>query len=89
MVLAVHFETLQATENEVWDAIARRAGEPWRSRQDRALGLGRPSLEDSCRAALELYAEAASIAGELLDDQQRSVVAQAVGLAREILGAAR
>jgi Nucleotidyltransferase domain len=37
----------------------------------------------------KLYAEAARIAGELLDDQQRSVVAQAVGLAREILDAAR
>ena len=38
-VLAVHFETLHASENEVWDAIARRAGEPWRTAQDRALSL--------------------------------------------------
>jgi hypothetical protein len=69
------------------DAIADRAGEHWRSRQDRALSLDRQSLADSCLAALEMYAEAVSIAGQLFNDQQRSVVAQAVALARDILEA--
>jgi hypothetical protein len=86
MVLAVHFETLHESENEVWDAIADRAGEHWRSAQDRALSLDRPSLADSCRAALEMYAEAVTIAGHLFDDRQRSVVAQAVALARDTPG---
>jgi len=31
-----------------------------------------------------MYAEAVTIAGQLFDDQQRSVVAQAVALARDI-----
>ena len=84
IVLAVHFETLYESENEVWDVVADRAGEHWRSRQDRALSLGRQSLADSCLAALEMYAEAVSIAGQLFSDQQRSVVAQAVALARGI-----
>jgi hypothetical protein len=81
-VLAVHFETLHASENEVWDAIARRAGEPWRTAQDRALGLAGESLADSCRGALEMYALAAGIAGERLDEREREVVAQAVAAAR-------
>jgi hypothetical protein len=81
MILTVHFGILQDSENEVWDAIARRAGESWRSRQDRALSLDRQSLADSCRAALEMYAEAVSIAGQLLSDEQRGVAEHAVALA--------
>ena len=84
MVLAVHFETLYESENEVWDALAEQGG-VWRSRQDRALSLDRQSLADGCLAALEMYAEAVSIAGQLFNDQQRSVVAQTVALARGIL----
>jgi Nucleotidyltransferase domain len=87
MILAVHFETLHDSENEVWDAIAHRVGESWRSRQDRALSLDRQSLGDGCRAALEMYAEAVRIAGQVFNDQQRSVVAHAVALARESLEA--
>jgi hypothetical protein len=84
IVLAVHFGTLISSENEVWDAIAHRVGEPWRSRQDRALSLEPQSLADSCLAALEMYASAVSIAGEVFDDRQRDVVAHAVALARDI-----
>jgi hypothetical protein len=84
LVLAVHFEILYESENEVWDAVADRAGEHWRSRQDRALSLSRPPPADSCRAALELYEQAVSIAGQLLSDQQRSVVAHTVSLIRGI-----
>jgi hypothetical protein len=90
LVLAVHFGILYESENEVWDAVAGRAGEHWRSRQDRALSLNRPPPADnppadSCRAALELYEQAASIADQLFSDQQRSVVAHTVSLARGIL----
>ena len=84
-VLAVHFETLHASENEVWDAIARRAGEPWRTAQDRALGLGGEPPGDSGRGALEMYALAAGLAGEGLDERQRGVVAAAVAAARSLL----
>jgi hypothetical protein len=84
-VLAVHFETLHASENEVWDAIARRGGEPWRAAQDRALGLEGESLADSCRGALEMYALAAGVAGERLGERERSVVAAAVAAARSVL----
>jgi hypothetical protein len=84
-VLAVHFETLHASENEVWDAIARRAGEPWRAAQDRALGLAGESVGDSCRGALEMYALAAGMAGERLDEREGGVVAAAVGAARSLL----
>ena len=86
MILAVHFGTLHDSENEVWDAMARRMGEPWPSRQDRALSLDRQSLGDSCRAALEMYAEAVRIASPVFSEQQRSVVADAVALAREVAG---
>jgi hypothetical protein len=90
LVLAVHFEILYESENEIWDAIADRAGEHWRSRQDRALSLAGPDPAgpdpaDSCRAALELYDEAVSIAGQLFNDRQRAVVAHTVALARGIL----
>lgn len=83
-VLAVHFETLHASENEVWDAIARRAGEAWRSAQDRALGLAGESLADSCRGALEMYVLAAGIAGERLDERELGVVSAAVAAARTV-----
>jgi hypothetical protein len=84
LVLAVHFEILYESENEVWDAVADRAGEHWRSRQDRALSLSRPPPADSGRAALELYEQAVSIAGQLFSDEQRSVVAHTVSLIRSI-----
>jgi hypothetical protein len=85
LILAVHFEILYDSENEVWDAIAERAGEHWRSRQDRALSVDRPLLTDSCQAALELYEQAVTLAGQHFNDQQRSVVAHTVTLARGIL----
>jgi hypothetical protein len=87
MVLAVRFQLLCASENDLWDAIAVRAGEDWRASQDRALCLDRESLAGSCLAALELYRQAAGIAEPLPGDRQRGVVAGAVALAGEVLGA--
>jgi nucleotidyltransferase-like protein len=82
-VLAVHFRLLAGSENDIWDLVAAQAGEPWRSAQDRALGLDGQPLADSCRAALELYAAAVTAAGDVFTERQRPVVAAAVSLARQ------
>jgi Nucleotidyltransferase domain len=80
-VLAVHFRILADSENDLWDLVAAQAGESWRTAQDRALGAASEPLAISCRAALELYAIAADIAGDVLTGRQRPVVAAAIALA--------
>lgn len=80
-VLAVHFRILSDSENDIWDQVAARAGEPWRSAQDRALAVDGQPLAVSCRAALDLYVAAVAAAGDMFTERQRRVVAEAVSLA--------
>jgi hypothetical protein len=55
-------------------------GQPWASTQARALSEHGESLEDSCRAALELYRLAAAEVRPLLTRHQREVVDAACAL---------
>jgi predicted nucleotidyltransferase len=82
MILAVRLRLLYASENEVWDLVAAAAGDAWRGAQDTALGLRGGSPEQTCRAALDLYRDAAARTAGLLDDRQRRVVDRAAGLTR-------
>jgi hypothetical protein len=84
-VMAVHLEALVASENDIWEVVARSLGERWQQIQRRALSLDGQSLSDSCHAALEMYCEAVALAGKVFDERQRPVVDSAVRLAGEIL----
>ncbi|MFC7246663.1 nucleotidyltransferase family protein [Catellatospora aurea] len=77
MVLAVHLRLLYDSENEVWDLVAAAAGGVWADAQDAALGLHGLPPDLSCRAALDLYREAAAMVADLLDPRQAAVVARA------------
>lgn len=85
IVLAVHFRTLCASENEIWDTIADQMGEQWRARQDRALGLDGRGGPDSSLAALELYCQAVSTTDHLFDDRERDVITETVAIAHNLL----
>jgi len=80
-IMALHHRLLYNTENRLWDILAESLGDPWASVQARALGLTSPSFEDSCRAALELYALAARAARDLFTETQRAIVRHACTLA--------
>jgi hypothetical protein len=83
-VMAVHLRLLYASENQLWDLVGNRLGEPWAIAQHRALGLdGEPFLE-TCRAALALFKLACEATSHMLDDHQRAVVDHALTLARVI-----
>jgi hypothetical protein len=64
-------------ENELWEQVGARMGPRWHRRQIRALGLGGESLEESCRAALDLYAATAAALSPRLSRAQRQVVDRA------------
>jgi hypothetical protein len=78
--MAERHRILFGTDNVLWDLVAERMGEPWASTQARALSEQGESLEESCRAALELYALAAADARPLLDRHQRAVADAACAL---------
>jgi Nucleotidyltransferase domain len=80
-VLAVHFQLLVDSENDIWDLVAAQAGGSWRAAQDRALGLDGGPPDASCRAALDLYAAAVDAVGDAFTSRQRAVVAEAISLA--------
>lgn len=74
MVMAVHLRVLYETENDAWNLVNRRLGEPWTTVQARAFGLGDESFDVTCQAALDLYRLAAEQARPLFDDRQAAVV---------------
>jgi hypothetical protein len=78
--IAEHRRILFATDNVLWDLVAESMGEPWASAQARAFSEHGESLEDSCRAALELYRLAAADVRPLLGRHQREVVDAACDL---------
>jgi len=73
-VLAVHRRTLYDGDSQLYEAICAGMGELWRRAHRRALGVQAESLEQTCGAALELYALAAEETKHLLDDRQFAVV---------------
>jgi predicted nucleotidyltransferase len=79
--LAVHRRVLYESENVLWEKVAEAMGEEYARNQSVALGLEAVSLEDSCRAALDLFGQAAADTADLLDETQREVVAYACKLA--------
>ena len=80
-LLALHHRALYDTENRLWDLVAARLGERWVRAQGAALGDAGQPFEESCAAALTLYALAAAEVRPLLDDRQHAVVAHACALA--------
>jgi predicted nucleotidyltransferase len=73
-VMAVHRRTLYDGESQLYEAICAGMGEPWRRAHRRALGVQAETLEQTCGAALELYALAAEETKQLLDERQFAVV---------------
>ncbi len=80
-VLAVHFQLLVDSENDIWDLVAAQAGGSWRAAQDRALGLDGGPPDARSQAALDLYAAAVDAVGDAFTGRQRAVVAGAISLA--------
>jgi len=82
-ILAVHHRLLYETENRLWDLIAERMGPEWRALQVAAFAENGESLEESCAAALALYARTAGETRHLLTAEQEAVVAYACRLAAD------
>ena len=84
-VLAVHHRLLYDTENRLWDLVSARMGPVWTRLQSAALGEEGQSLEESCKAALQLYILAAREVKNLLNAQERRVVDHACKIADQPL----
>jgi hypothetical protein len=80
-ILAVHHRILFDTENQLWDLVSARMGSKWTRLQSTALGMAGRGFEDTCRAALQLFALTAQEIRHLLDERQHSVVAHACEIA--------
>lgn len=79
-IMAVQLRLLYDSENELWDLVAAELGESWRKDQATALGLEDAAFEESCHAALRLFALACRKAWEQFDERQRAVVEHALAL---------
>lgn len=84
-ILAVQTRIFYDTENQLWNLVSARIGTEWERLQCVALGEGNQAFEDTCRAALELYAFVAREVKHLLNRQQRQVVAHACEIAGRLL----
>jgi hypothetical protein len=73
-VMAIHRRMFWDSENEFWERIGRRVGGEWARAQRTALGVPAASLEQSCRAALSLYALIARTVWKVLSPEQRAIV---------------
>jgi len=80
-ILAVHHRILYDTENQLWDLVSARMGTKWAQLQSAALGEGSLSFEDTCRAALQLFALAAREIRHLLNQRQYRVIRHACEIA--------
>ena len=74
-ILAVHRRILYGSENRLWDLVAETEtmGGEWHVAQSAALGLNEEPLEETCRAALQLYGLAVDNVCQLLGESQRGV----------------
>lgn len=80
-VLAVHRRVLYDGDNDAFQKVGAAMGTRWRRAQSLALGATGGTYAQSCRAACELYAIAASETRHLLNDRQNMVVAHACRIA--------
>jgi hypothetical protein len=74
LALALHRRILYPSQNEAWDLVGQAGTDEWERTQRAALGETTSSLEETCRAALELYRLAVEETNELLDEDQRAIV---------------
>lgn len=80
-ILAVHCRILYDAENRLWNLVSTKMGTEWTQLQSIALGEGNENFEDTCQAALELYAMTAQEVRHLLNQRQYQVVAHACDIA--------
>jgi Nucleotidyltransferase domain len=79
-VLAIHRRMFWDSENESWERIARAVDGEWARAERGALGIPEARLEESCRAALRLYALTASAVRTTLNAEQRAIVSHTLGV---------
>jgi hypothetical protein len=79
-IMAVAQRILYESENVLWHLLDERLGEPWRSTQAAALGIGARPDQASAAASLELYRLVAAAADPHLDGRQKAVVERAKAL---------
>jgi hypothetical protein len=81
MIAAVHRQILYDSEHRLFDLVADAMGERWLLSQQAALALHAEALDESCRAALDLYAMLTPAVEDYLNAEQRKVALSAVDLA--------
>ena len=84
VILATHLRILYDTENVLWTLVAERLGPEWARTQATALGVMNRSIQETCHAALMLFAEACHLVGSVFDERQRKVVNAAISVARDV-----
>lgn len=77
-ILAVHYRLLLDREEDTWPAVSERMGEPWRTTQVAALGIG-VDFEHSCEAAISLARMTKMVIAPSMTDEQRAVVSVTFG----------
>lgn len=80
-IMAAYRRLLYEAEDDLWDDVARRIGPDWERAQAAALGEHGESPEESCRAALDLFALAAAELEACFNERQRAVVRHALARA--------
>ncbi len=81
MIAAVHQRILYDSEHRLFDLVADAMGERWLHAQQAALALHAEALDESCRAALDLYAMLTPAVEDCLTAEQRKVAGAAADLA--------
>jgi hypothetical protein len=81
MIAAVHQRILYDSEHRLFDLVAAAMGPRWLASQQAALALHAEALDESCRAALDLYAMLTPAVDGYLTPDQRAVAASATSLA--------
>lgn len=78
--LSVHHRLLFDSENVLWEQVNDAMGVEWAMAQHTALGVTAASFDESCDAALRMFAIACAAAWDHMDDAQRAVASNALTL---------
>jgi predicted nucleotidyltransferase len=81
IIAAVHRQILYDSEHRLFDLVAGAMGERWQRSQEASLALRAEALDESCRAALDLYAMLTPAVDDYLTPDQRAVATAAAELA--------
>ncbi len=81
MILSHHLHILYDSENEVWNLVSFRLGEPWAGLQAAALCMHDEDQLTSFQATMRLYTCAVELMYERMDQRQRLVVVAACQMA--------